>query len=270
MASETSRGRAELFIENQIAIVRFSSPPEGFMDEGTVSDLAAAMDRIDSDESVRACVLTGGQDDVFIRHFDVRVLEARSRALKARGKQFSLDRPVPEPQLHALMRRMEESRLPFIAAINGTAMGGGFELCLACDIRFAQSGTYPIGLPEVNLGILPGAGGTQRLSRLIGPARALELMLCGATVTPQQAAALGIVNRCVDAPVLTEAMALARTIADKPARAVGHIKQLVRMSGLDEAAMAAERTLFCDLMVTDEAIELMARMNAGSNDIRNP
>ena len=269
--NEPMRGTAELEIfDAGIAVVRFSNPPEGYMDEGTVTQLADIIARIEADDQIRACVLTGAQDGVFIRHFDVRVLEMRSRMLREKGKRFTLDRLVPEPALHALMRRMEESHLPYIAAINGTAMGGGFELCLACDIRLAQAGDYSLGLPEINLGLLPGAGGTQRLTQLVGASRALHLMLTGTTLTPEMAEKLGLVSTCVDAPVLQEAIALARTIAAMPARAVGHIKQLVRMSGVDPAAMAAERTLFCDLMVSDKAINLMARMNSGSNDIRNP
>lgn len=269
-SGEVMRGKVDVEIADKIAVLRFSNPPEGFMDEGTVQGLAGALDRIEADGSVRVAILTGGQKNVFIRHFDVRILEARSRAMQARNMRFTLERLVPEPLLHASMRRMEASAIPFIAAINGVAMGGGFELCLACDIRLAQAGDYSLGLPEINIGLLPGAGGTQRLTRLIGAAKALELMLSGATMTPERAAELGLVNRCVEGSVQDEAMSLARLIASKPIRAVSHIKQLVRMQAVDEAALAAERTLFCDLMVTDEAIALMSRMNSGSGDIRDP
>lgn len=263
-------GTVHVSIAGAIAVIRFANPPEGFMDEGTEAGLTAAIDQVEADESVRAVILTGAQDGVFIRHYDVRVLEARSRALAARGMVFSPDRPVPEPALHRNMRRIESSAKPYIAAINGTAMGGGYELALACDIRLAQAGDYPIGLPEVNLGILPGAGGTQRLPLLVGQARALEYCLTGRTFQPHEAAAAGLVNACVQGAVLDHALDMARQMAAKPPLALAHIKRLIRGTTPDPDRLAMERTLFCDLMVQPDAIELMARMNRNGGDIREP
>lgn len=263
-------GTVDVTIAGGIAVIRFANPPEGFMDEGTEAGLTAALDRVEGDEDVRAVILTGAQDGVFIRHYDVRILEARSRKMAARGLSFSTDRPVPEPSLHRNMRRIEDSAKPYIAAINGTAMGGGYELALACDIRLAQAGDYPIGLPEVNLGILPGAGGTQRLPMLVGQARALEYCLTGRTFLPHEAASAGLVNACVDGPVLEHALTMARGMAAKPPRALAHIKRLIRGATPDPNRMADERTLFCDLMVQEDAIEIMARMNGTGRDIRDP
>lgn len=263
-------GTVTVTTEGAIAVIRFANPPEGYMDEGTEAGLTAAIEQVEGDDTVRAVILTGAQEGVFIRHYDVRVLEARSRKLAARGMVFTPDRPVPEPALHRNMRRIETSAKPYIAAINGTAMGGGYELALACDIRLAQAGDYPIGLPEVNLGILPGAGGTQRLSLLVGQARALEYCLTGRTFTPREAAAAGLVNACVDGPVLDHALGMAGRMAAHPALALAHIKRLIRGATPDPDRMALERTLFCDLMVQDEAITLMARMNSTGGDIRNP
>ncbi|MDP5347322.1 MAG: enoyl-CoA hydratase/isomerase family protein [Paracoccaceae bacterium] len=263
-------GKVDVTRDGAIAVIRFSNPPEGFMDEGTEAGLTAALDQIEADDAIRAVILTGGQAGVFIRHYDVRILEARARKMAARGMAFSPDRPVPEPALHRAMRRIESSAKPYIAAINGAAMGGGFELALACDIRLAQAGDYPIGLPEVNLGILPGAGGTQRLPLLVGQARALEYCLTGRTFLPQEAAEAGLVNACVAAPVLGHAAAMARRMIANPPLAVAHIKRLIRGATPDPEQMAVERTLFCDLMVQDEAIEIMARMNRNGGDIRNP
>ena len=264
--------------DGPVAVLRFSNPPEGYMDEGTEAGLAAALDAIDAamaaGDGPRAVVLTGDDEGVFIRHYDVRVLEKRARAMAARGMSFHPDRPVPEPRLHACLRRIEAHPLPFVAAINGAAMGGGYELALACDIRIAQAGDYPIGLPEVKLGILPGAGGTQRLAGLVGQARALELILTGTTMPPEQAAALGLVGRCCEGPALEAGLTLARQLAALPPAALAHVKHLLRVAGRDAAlhgaALASERTLFCDLMVQPEAIDLMARMNAGNRDIRDP
>ena len=263
-------GTVTVSLGNGIAVIRFANPPEGFMDEGTEAGLTAALDQVEEDDAVRAVILTGAQEDVFIRHYDVRILEARSRKMAARGLVFTPDRPVPEPALHRNMRRIEQSAKPYIAAINGAAMGGGYELALACDIRLAQAGDYPIGLPEVNLGILPGAGGTQRLSLLVGQGRALEYCLTGRTFTPAEAAAAGLVNACVDGFVLDHALEIARRMVAHPPLALAHIKRLIRGAAPDPDRMALERTLFCDLMVQDEAIALMARMNSTGSDIRNP
>jgi enoyl-CoA hydratase len=263
-------GRAHLSIEGPLAIISFSNPPEGFMDDDSTTALSLAIDQIEQDGSIRVVILTGAQEGVFIRHFDVRVLEARGRALAAKGYAFSADRPVPETPLHMVMRRIEASPLPYIAALNGTAMGGGFELALACDIRLAEEGPFWLGLPEANIGLLPGAGGTQRLSRLIGESRALELMLTGRTLSPSDAARMGLVSACVDGPVLDHARAIAKNMVVKPAKALAHIKRLVRGSGPDPVRMAEERTLFCDLMVSQYAITLMSEMNEGAGDIRAP
>jgi len=233
------------------------------MDATTEAELAAALDAIDGREDLQVVVLSGAQDGVFIRHYDVGVLEERARKMQARGLTFSIDRPVPESPIHRCLRRIETSPRIFIAALNGTAMGGGYELALACDLRIAQAGDYRIGLPESNIGLLPGAGGTQRLPALVGQARALEYLLLGRTFTPQQAAAAGLVNECCSGSALDRALEIARLLAAKQPAALAHIKRLVRSA----AGFADERTLFCDLMVDSRSIEMMAQMNAGERRI---
>lgn len=256
-----------------IAILRVANPPDGFMDDTTERELVKGLDVLDANAGITVVVITGGLPDVFVRHYDTLVLEARARQMSARGLSFQLDRPVPEADIHRVFRQIEASRATYIAAINGVAMGGGYELALACDIRLAQDGDYPIGLPEVNIGLLPGAGGTQRLTRLVGQARALELMLLGHTLAPREARAYGLVNDVVKAPVLTHALRLAEAMAERPARARAHIKRLIRRTGLapavngDEQALAGERTLFCDLMVDHDTLERLSRMNAGQMNI---
>jgi enoyl-CoA hydratase len=263
--------RIKLQRDGAIAVLRFTNPPDGFMDDRSEAELATMLDAVEGDEAIRAVVLTGADPGVFIRHFDVRVLEQRARKMASRGMRFVVDRPVPETSLLASFRRIEESPKPYLCAINGTAMGGGFELALCCDIRLVEDGPYALGLPEVNIGLLPGAGGTQRLPRLVGVARALEIALLGRTVSPRDAERLGLVMACVAAPVLDHAMTLARALAAKPPRVLAHVKRLVRSAAatpLDQG-LAAERTLFCDLMVQPEAVALMAEMNAGRRDIRD-
>jgi enoyl-CoA hydratase len=248
-----------------IAVVTMVNDAGGCLDEASERELEAALDAIDADPAVRAVVVTGTGPGVFVRHYDVKTLEARARKMAARGLAFSLERPVPESAYLRCLRRIEENPRPFVAAIDGVAMGGGFELALACDLRLAQAGDYPIGLPEVNIGLLPGAGGTQRLTRLVGPGVAMRSLLLGRTWAPARAADLGLVDEVVEGPVKPAALALAHRLAALPPRAVGHVKRLVRMAASQGLAdgLAAERTLFCDLMVDDASIALMAEMNAG-------
>ena len=251
-----------------VAVVRLFNPPSGCMDPGTEAELLALLDAVDADAALQVVLLTGRDTGMFVRHYDVGVLEERARQMATRGLRFSLDRPVPEAPLHRALARIEASRRIFIAAINGTCMGGGYELALACDLRYAQAGDYRIGLPELNIGLLPGAGGTQKLWRVIGHAQALEALLLGRTFRPDEAATAGLVHACVD-DVMAHALGVADELAGKPQPALGHIKTLARRAGVGapEHGLADERTLFCDTMVSDAALQRMAEMNAGRRDI---
>ncbi len=258
--------------EGPVATITITNPPMGYMDAATVPELDAATAELEADTAIRAVVITGGLPGVFIRHYSVHELEQLSRNLRAAGVQVDPSRTVPERDLDRVFRRIETMPKPVIAAINGLAMGGGFELTLACDIRIAEEGDYELGLPEVKVGILPGAGGTQKLARLVGMARALEMTLRGRTVSPAEAHALGIVQELAPAGgALARARQIAAEIANRPPRAAGHIKRLVRMTPETPLAegLALERTLFLDLLISDEALELMGRMNAGDLDIRD-
>ncbi len=256
--------------DGTVLIATIANPPHGYMDAATEPELSAVLDEIEADDTVRAVVITGGLPDVFVRHYDVGVLETLGRDLAGRGLEFDTSRPVPQSPYHVCLRRIATMPKAFVAAINGTAMGGGFELALACDIRLAQDGPYWLGLPEINIGLLPGAGGTQRLARLIGEGRALELILQGRTLSPADAAAWGLVGQCVDGDVVEAALGIAHNLASKPPLALAHIKRLIRGATsrpLDDG-LADERTLFCDTVMQDEAIALMADLNNGARDIR--
>jgi enoyl-CoA hydratase/carnithine racemase len=153
---------------------------------------------------------------------------------------------------------MAASQKIFIAAISGHALGGGLEVALACDLRFAAQGSYTIGLPEVTLGLLPGAGGTQRLSRLIGTSRALEMMITGERVSPEDALRMGIVNRLFAADnLLTETEEFARRLTEGATVAIGAIKQAVYCGSNSDlkAGLALERELIEMLFNTDDAQE---------------
>jgi enoyl-CoA hydratase len=255
-----------------VATVTITNPPRGYMDTATVQELDAVTLTLETDPDVRAVVFTGGVPGVFIRHYSVRELETLSRRLHASGFTVDPAASVPERDIDRVFHRLETMPKPVIAAMNGFAMGGGFEFSLACDIRVTEEGGHLIGLPEVKVGILPGAGGTQRLARLIGSARALEFILRGRTVSPAEALGLGLVHEVAPAgEALSRAQEIATELAGRPAKALAHVKRLVRGArdtSLGEG-LALERQLFLDLMLTDEALALMSRMNAEDLDIRD-
>jgi len=254
-----------------VLLATVANPPQGFMDPDTEGELAALLDRVEATDEIRAVVFTGGLPEVFIRHYDVGVLAETAEKMAGRGMQFETSRSVPESPYHVCLRRMTESPVAFIAALNGTAMGGGFELALACDIRIALDGNYDLGLPEINIGLLPGAGGTQRLPRLIGEGRAFEMIARGRTLTPAEALDWGIVSEIVKEDVAGRGQVIAEELSRKPRRAFRNIKQLLR-NNLDRSltnGLADERTLFCDVMVDGETIGRMSELNSGRRDIRD-
>lgn len=256
--------------DGPVWVARFHNPPDNVMDSLTAEELAKFLDLVEASDSVRAVILTGAAPGVFIRHYDVAELLNTGTEMANRGLQFSPDRPVPETEVHRCLRRIETIPVPFIAAVNGTAMGGGFEMALACDLRLVQAGHFDLGLPEINIGLLPGAGGTQRLSRLLGEARAMEMIMLGRTLTPQAVHEAGLALDCVDGDVLERAREVAGRIVDSSSRAILHIKRLVRGAheGTLDQGLALERTLFCDLLVAPEGLEAMGRMVNGESDIR--
>lgn len=263
--------RLSLTRQGATAIVRLFNPPHGYMDESMESELTQVLDTLEAWKDGRVVVITGAEPGMFVRHYDVAILQKRAQAMMERGKSFSIERPVPRSAIHLCIERIENSPLIFIAALNGTAMGGGFELALGCDIRLAQNGDHQLGLPELNLGLLPGAGGTQAMASLIGTGPALFNLLTAKVFSPQELLAAGLVSSCTD-DVMPDAMRLAGQIEAVPARACANIKRLVRNAPRwrHDEGMAAERTLFCDCMVDPMAQPLMDDVVSGKRTIADP
>ena len=228
------------------------------------------MDRVDADEDICSVVFTRGMPGVFIRRYSAGVLAETAAKMSACGMQFDKSRSVPESPYHVCLRRMTASPVAFIAALNGFAMGGGFELALACVIQIALDEDYDLGSLEINVGLLSGAGGTQRLPQLIGEGRAFEMIARGRTVSPAEALELGIISEIVYRDVVASGMEIAEELSRKSVRAFQNIKQHMRR-GLDrplEEELAYERTLFCDVMVDGEIMERVSELNVGQRDIR--
>jgi enoyl-CoA hydratase len=189
----------------------------------------------------------------------VAELVTSGEKLKSAGRPWAEDTPYKEGSFAGAMRVVEEMQKPVIAAISGSAMGGGFEFTLACDIRIAQHGSFQIGLPEINIGVLPGGGGTQRLPRLVGTSAALMHILMGVTLSPAEAAQKGFVHEAVPGKAIDRAMEIARRLASHTPQSVRHIKRLVRSAVQTPLAegLRLERNLFMDLCGSDEAITRM-------------
>lgn len=259
-------------VGNGLAIITFNNPPRGYLNQAQVTELAEHLDEIERDDNIRAVIFTGGVPGVFIRHYDVGEIQGATDAVQKSGLDAAglMKAGKRGNVISHLFDRVDQLGKPTIAAINGFCQGGGFEFALCCDIRIAERGDYRIGLPETNIGIFPGAGGTQRLPRVIGEARALELILRGKTLSPEGAAELGMVHHLADGTALELALEIAEDFKSKTARALADAKVLVKSATTTPLSdgCAKERGLFSALLLEDEeASRLMAEFVAGGEDI---
>lgn len=212
-----------------------------------LAELLAAFDDAAGDEGVRALVLTGAGEKAFVAGADINELAVQT-PVGGRDKA---------KRVQAVFDRIERLGKPVIAAVNGFALGGGCELAMACTMRLAAD-TAKFGQPEINLGLIPGYAGSQRLPRLVGRGRALELLLSGHSISADEALRIGLVNRVVPAgQLMAEARALAHTLASKAPIAVRYILDAVAR-GLDlplADAQDYEATLFGLISTTDDMRE---------------
>jgi enoyl-CoA hydratase len=191
------------------------------VDQATVEEIDKALALVEADASLRVLIVTGAGDKAFVAGADVAELKDRD---PVSGRQQTRRR-------QEVLTRLEQLEIPSIAAINGWAMGFGLELAMACTLRVAAD-TAQLGQPEVKLGIIPGAGGTQRLPLLVGRARAIEIILTGDPVDAGHALAMGLVNRVVPLDQLRrEVRKLADTLAGRPKLALQYAKEAVLRSG---------------------------------------
>jgi enoyl-CoA hydratase/carnithine racemase len=238
-----------LDVADGIGTIRLERPPMNALNQQVQEELRAAAAQATVDDAVRAVVVYGGEK-VFAAGADIKEMTDMSyadMAVRAGGLSSSLDSLAQIPK-------------PVVAAITGYALGGGCEVALACDWRVAAEDAK-LGLPEITLGIIPGAGGTQRLPRLIGPARAKELIMTGRFVDAAEALAIGLVDKVVAAADVYEAaLAMVRPFVSGPAMALRAAKLAVD-GGLDQtlaAGLAWESQLFAGLFATEDRQEGMA------------
>jgi enoyl-CoA hydratase/carnithine racemase len=234
-------------VRGAVGLARLDRPEaRNAMSPELMEELASTCERWDEDPDVRCIVIAGG-DDWFAAGADIKVMAQRTfaEALTSPTARFW-------PRLAAI-------RTPLVAAVSGYALGGGCELALACDMIVASEEAQ-FGQPEILLGIIPGGGGTQRLARVMGKQRAMELVLTGRRITASEADELGIVTKLAPADGwLDAALELAATVAERPALAVRLGKQAVLAA--EETAMSAgldhERRLYELAMATEDRVEGM-------------
>jgi enoyl-CoA hydratase len=228
------------------------------LDRRTVEELVLACERAIAEPDVAAIVLTGAGEKAFVAGADVREMAALDPAGAERYSRF----------LQRALDGLERSRRPVIAAINGFALGGGCELALACHLRIAAD-TARFGQPEVGLGLIPGAGGTQRLPRIVGRGRALELILTGATIDAAEAQRIGLVHRVVPAADLRSAASeLVATLASKSPIAIARALEAVLCGA--ECAQAEGLQLEASLFGLSFATEDMREGTRAFLDKRKP
>jgi enoyl-CoA hydratase/carnithine racemase len=247
-ATMTERQFVKTVIEDRVAVITIDHPPVNAFNLPTLEELSSTVDELVADPNVKAVVITGGGQIAFAAGADI-------------NEFTKIDTPEQatrlSAQVQALFSKIECAPKPFIAAINGVALGGGLELALACHMRIIGD-RAKVGLTEITLGIIPGWGGTQRLPRLVGKGKAIELILTGDTLTAQEAFRLNLVNKVVPGgEVPKTARDLAKKIAQKGAVAIGAALEAIT-TGLEqpvEAGLAVEAKQFGKIALSDDARE---------------
>src|SRR3954453_7743444 len=234
--------------DGAVGTITLDKPPANSYDFAFMQEMGAAVDAATADDAVKVVIVRSASKKFFCAGADIKAFLANDTA----GNMKMINRG------HEALAAIARVPKVFIAQLEGHALGGGLEISLACDLRFGARGRYKLGVPEVTLGLLPGNGGTQRLARVIGTARALDLMVTGRQVSPGEAHGLGILNRLFAADEAAErTRAYAEALANGATAAIGEIK-LATYEGVDQPlaeGLARERAGIAKLFETADARE---------------
>ncbi len=230
-----------------VAILWLDRMPTNAISPTVIRELTAIWEQVQAAEEVRALVIASANPMLFCAGADIKAFTE----MDDQGGRALLD------EAHSLLRSFGTSSVVTVAAVNGLALGGGCELAMACDVRIAAE-SASFGQPEINLGIIPGFGGTQRLPRLVGPAKALEMNLVGEAIDAAEAYEAGLVHRVVpDHELFDQALQWARKLAAQPPLAVEQIKRVSHQPDLDEG-IDAEKRAFGEIFASEDAGEGIA------------
>ena len=240
----------ELRVQDGLAVIELNNPPANAYTLDMLKQLDEAIVKVRFDENVHVLVLRGAGDKFFSAGADINMLSKESTEFR---NQFAL-------YGHETLARLENTPKLVIASINGHCVGGGLEIAMACDIRIAKKNAGRTGLAEVNLGVIPGMGGTQRLPRLVGKARAMDLATTGRMIAFEEALEFGLITELFEGEdFFDQVLDYARQFVapNKPSKAVGLIKRAIQsgMQGSQWEGLAFERELLAQAFASADAAE---------------
>ena len=256
--------------EGQIVTCYLSNPPTHTLTAEGVIEIHKFLDIMEAKKDLRVLAFTGDGDEVFIKHYEVGEL-AETAEKNLNKTQVNSD-PKELHGFHRMLLRLRDLDAIVIAGINGNTAGGGCEFSLGCDLRIMSDGDYKIGLPETSVGILPGGGGTQRLARLIGASRALDLILHARLLTPQEAESFGIINKIISHKNFHEGLNhYCQDIANRAPIALSQVKKIIH-KGLDmtlEEGLLLEQKAFDITMNSEDAAQAMRALLTAEENIED-
>ena len=247
-----------------VVICNLTNPPTHTFTSKSLMEVHDFLDQMEKKKDLRVLAFTGGGEDVFIKHYEVGELAESAEKNISEAKEVSSEYSPPKElhHFHKMLLRLRDIEAIVIAGINGNTAGGGCEFALGCDLRIMSEGPYAIGLPETSVGILPGGGGTQRLARLIGSSRALDLILHARLLSPQEAFEFGLINKLVPHERFREElMAYCLDLASRAPIALRQVKKIIH-HGLD-------KTLEEGLLMEQEAFDVTMRSNDAAKAMRS-
>ena len=248
-------------------ICYLSNPPTHTLTSSGVNEIHRFLDQIEKRDDLRVLAFTGDGENVFIKHYEVGELANTAE----RNLETKKDKQDPKElhAFHTMLLRLRDLDAIVVAGINGNTAGGGCEFSLGCDLRIMADGNFLIGLPETSVGILPGGGGTQRLSRLIGSSRALDLILQAQLVSPKEAFDLGIINKLVsEASFNQELISYCEDLSNRAPIALQQVKKIIHQGlemTLEESLLVEQKAFNVTMNSKDAARAMRALLNTQEN-----
>ena len=248
-------------------ICYLSNPPTHTLTSSGVNEIHTFLDQIEKRDDLRVLAFTGDGENVFIKHYEVGELANTAE----RNLETKKDKQDPKElhAFHTMLLRLRDLDAIVVAGINGNTAGGGCEFSLGCDLRIMADGNFLIGLPETSVGILPGGGGTQRLSRLIGSSRALDLILHAQLVSPKEAFDLGIINKLVsEASFNQELISYCEDLSNRAPIALQQVKKIIHQGlemTLEESLLIEQKAFDVTMNSKDAARAMRALLDTQEN-----